>query len=64
MYEDQTIEYALRLPGNSLQQCTMKAMKYDATMTWPTLLSIDAEGTPSTALGPKMGWRAQVYRAY
>ena len=30
-------------------------MKYDATMTMAfTLLSIDAGGTPSTALGPKM----------
>ncbi len=33
-----------------------KAMQYDSTMTMGfTLLSIDAEGTPSTALGPKMG---------
>ena len=31
-------------------------MNYDATMTMAfTLLSIDAGGTPSTALGPKMG---------
>ena len=31
-------------------------MEYDATMTMAfTLLSVDAEGTPSTALGPKMG---------
>ena len=44
------------LLGNSLQRCIMAAMKYDATMTMAfTLLSVDAEGTPSTALGPKMG---------
>ena len=33
-----------------------KSYEYDSTMTMGfTLLSIDAEGTPSTALGPKMG---------
>ena len=33
-----------------------KAMEYDSTMTMGfILLSIDPEGTPSTALGPKMG---------
>ena len=31
-------------------------MEYDSTMTMGfILLSIDPEGTPSTALGPKMG---------
>ena len=38
-----------------------KALKYGGTMTMAfTLLSIDADGTPSTTLGPKMVWRVQV----
>lgn len=52
-----TIEYALRSTWQLITTMyNEKAMKYDATMTMAfTLLSIDAEGTPSTALGPKMG---------
>ena len=52
-----TIEYALRSTWQLITNMyNEKALKYDATMTMAfTLLSIDAEGTPSTALGPKMG---------
>ncbi len=52
-----TIEYSLRSTWQLITAMyNEKAMKYDATMTMAfTLLSIDAEGTPSTALGPKMG---------
>ena len=52
-----TIEYALRTSWQLITNMyNEKAMEYDSTMTMGfTLLSIDAEGTPSTALGPKMG---------
>jgi len=52
-----TIEYALRSTWQLVSAMyNEKAMKYDATMTMAfILLSIDAEGTPSTALGPKIG---------
>ncbi len=52
-----TIEYALRTTWQLITNMyNEKAMQYDSTMTMGfTLLSIDAEGTPSTALGPKMG---------
>lgn len=52
-----TIEYALRSSWQLITQMyNEKAMEYDATMTMAfTLLSVDPEGTPSTALGPKMG---------
>ena len=55
--KQKTIEYALRSTWQLITTMyNEKAMKYDATMTMAfTLLSIDAEGTPSTALGPKMG---------
>lgn len=55
--QPKTIEYALRSTWQLITTMyNEKAMKYDATMTMAfTLLSIDAEGTPSTALGPKMG---------
>jgi DNA-binding MarR family transcriptional regulator len=52
-----TIEYALRSTWQLITTMyNEKAMRYDATMTMAfTLLSIESEGTPSTALGPKMG---------
>ena len=52
-----TIEYALRTTWQLITNMyNEKAMQYDSTMTMGfTLLSIDAEGTPSKALGPKMG---------
>ena len=52
-----TIEYALRTAWQSVTNMyNDKASAYDSTMSMGfTLLSIDAEGTPSTALGPKMG---------
>ena len=55
--QTKTIEYALRSTWQLITTMyNEKAMKYDATMTMAfTLLSVDAEGTPSTALGPKMG---------
>lgn len=55
--QTKTIEYALRSTWQLITNMyNEKALKYDATMTMAfTLLSVDAEGTPSTALGPKMG---------
>lgn len=52
-----TIEYALRTAWQSVTNMyNDKASAYNSTMSMGfTLLSIDAEGTPSTALGPKMG---------
>ena len=52
-----TIEYALRSTWQLITNMyNEEATKYDATMTMAfTLLCIDAEGTPSTNLGPKMG---------
>lgn len=52
-----TIEYALRSTWQLITNMyNEKALKYDATMTMAfTLLSVDANGTPSTALGPRMG---------
>lgn len=52
-----TIEYALRSTWQLITNMyNEKALKYDATMTMAfTLLSVDAGGTPSTALGPRMG---------
>ena len=38
----------------------IEAAKYDTTMSvGQTLLNIDAEGTPSTKLGPKMGMESR-----
>ena len=53
----ETIEYALRTTWQQITNMyNEKALKYGGTMTMAfTLLSIDAEGTPSTTLGPKMG---------
>ena len=55
--KSKTIEYALRSTWQLVTTMyNEKALRYDATMTMAfTLLSIDPEGTPSTALGPKMG---------
>ena len=55
--QTKTIEYALRSTWQLITNMyNEKALKYDATMSMAfTLLSVDAEGTPSTALGPKMG---------
>jgi DNA-binding MarR family transcriptional regulator len=55
--KQKTIEYALRSTWQLITTMyNEKAMNYDATMTMAfTLLSVDAGGTPSTALGPKMG---------
>jgi len=52
-----TIEYALKTTWQLITNMyNEKAAAYDSTMAMGfTLLSIDAEGTPSTALGPKMG---------
>ena len=51
------IEYALRTAWQSVTNMyNEKASLHDSTMSMGfTLLSIDPEGTPSTALGPKMG---------
>ena len=59
--KDKTIDYILRITWLSVQKMyNQEASKFGSTMaTGFTLLSIDPEkGTPSTALGPKMGMEA------
>lgn len=59
--KDKTIDYILRTTWLSVQKMyNEEAAKFESTMaTGFTLLSIDREkGTPSTALGPKMGMEA------
>jgi DNA-binding MarR family transcriptional regulator len=59
--KDKTIDYILRATWQAVSRMyNEEATKYGATMaTGFTLLSIDKEGgTPSTALGPKMGMEA------
>ena len=56
----QTIDHVLRATWQAVAKLyNEEASKYGATMAVAfTLLSIDKEGTPSTALGPKMGMEA------
>ena len=59
--KDKTIDYVLRTTWLSVNKMyNEEAAKFESTMaTGFTLLSIDPEkGTPSTALGPKMGMEA------
>lgn len=59
--KDKTIDYVLRATWQAVSRMyNEEANKYGATMaTGFVLLSIDKEnGTPSTALGPKMGMEA------
>ncbi len=59
--KDKTIDYVLRATWQAVARMyNEEATKYGATMaTGFALLSIDREnGTPSTALGPKMGMEA------
>ncbi len=59
--KDKTIDYVLRATWQAVSRMyNEEANKYGATMaTGFALLSIDKEnGTPSTALGPKMGMEA------
>ena len=59
--KDKTIDYVLRATWQAVSRMyNEEASKYDATMaTGFALLSIDKnKGTPSTALGPKMGMEA------
>jgi MarR family transcriptional regulator, organic hydroperoxide resistance regulator len=59
--KDKTIDYILRATWQAVARMyNDQASNYGATMaTGFTLLSIDKEGgTPSTALGPKMGMEA------
>ncbi|WP_396603226.1 MarR family winged helix-turn-helix transcriptional regulator [Algibacter sp. R77976] len=59
--KDKTIDYMLRTTWLTVQKMyNEEASKFGSTMaTGFTLLSIDPEkGTPSTALGPKMGMEA------
>ena len=59
--KDKTIDYVLRATWEAVSRMyNEEAAKYDATMaTGFALLSIDKEdGTPSTALGPRMGMEA------
>ena len=62
----ETIEFALRTTWQQITNMyNEKALKYGGTMTMAfTLLSIDADGTPSTTLGPKWVWKVQVYQDY
>lgn len=56
--KNKTIDYVLRATWQAISRMyNEEAVKYGATMaTGFALLSIDKEkGTPSTALGPKMG---------
>jgi DNA-binding MarR family transcriptional regulator len=59
--KDKTIDYILRATWQAVSRMyNEEAAKYDATMaTGFALLSMDKEeGTPSTALGPRMGMEA------
>jgi MarR family transcriptional regulator, organic hydroperoxide resistance regulator len=59
--KDKTIDYILRATWQAVARMyNEEASKYDATMaTGFALLSLDREdGTPSTALAPKMGMEA------
>lgn len=59
--KDKTIDYVLRTTWLAVQKMyNEEAAKFESTMaTGFTLLNIDPEkGTPSTALGPKMGMEA------
>lgn len=59
--KEKTIDYILRATWQAVARMyNEEASKYDATMaTGFALLSIDKEdGTPSTALGPRMGMEA------
>ena len=59
--KEKTIDYVLRTTWLAVQKMyNEEASKFEATMaTAFTLLSIDPKkGTPSTALGPKMGMEA------
>lgn len=58
--KDKTIDYILRGTWQAVARMyNEEASKYDATMALGfTLLSIDKDGTPSTALAPKMGMEA------
>lgn len=59
--KDKTIDYVLRTTWLSVQKMyNEEAAKYNTTMSSAfTLLSVDpVKGTPSTALGPKMGIEA------
>src|SRR5210317_21935 len=61
MMKDKTIDYVLRTTWLAVNKMyNEQAARFDTTMaTGFTLLSIDPEeGTPSTALGPKMGMEA------
>ncbi len=61
MMKDKTIDYVLRATWQAVSRMyNEEAAKYGATMaTGFALLSLDRDkGTPSTALGPKMGMEA------
>ena len=58
MQKEQTIDHALRATWQAVAKMyNEQAVKFDSTMAMAfVLLTIDKEnGTPSTALGPKMG---------
>ncbi len=58
--DKQTIDHTLRATWQAVAKLyNEEAGKYGATMAVAfTLLNIDKDGTPSTALGPKMGMEA------
>ncbi len=58
--KEKTIDYTLRTTWQAVARMyNEEASKYEATIALGfALLSIDKEGTPSTALAPKMGMEA------
>ena len=60
MKPEETLDFHLKSAWQSLSRMYNElALSYGGTMaTGYVLLSIDAKGTPSTALGPKMGMEA------
>ena len=61
MKPEDTIDFHIRWAWHGIARMyNIEAAKYDTTMSvGQTLLNIDAEGTPSTKLGPKMGMESR-----
>ena len=61
MKPEETIDFHIRWAWHGIARMNnIEAAKYDTTMSvGQTLLNIDAEGTPSTKLGPKMGMESR-----
>ena len=61
MKPEETIDFHIRWAWHGIARMyNIEAAKFDTTMSvGQTLLNIDAEGTPSTKLGPKMGMESR-----